>query len=67
MQSRFSAKVLLALQTQNQMLIREAYDWTQSLPKTNTCRELLVKDIVIDGCLIGSNDYIEVCFVKGIP
>lgn len=67
MQSRFSAKVLLALQTQNQMLIREAYDWTQSLPKTNTCRELLGKDIVIDGCLIGSNDYIEVCFVKGIP
>jgi len=67
MQSRYSSKVLLALQTENPTLIREAYDWTQSLPKTNTCRELLGRDIVIDGCLIGNNEYIEICFVKGVP
>lgn len=52
----------------NADLAREAYEWTQSLPQTETCRDLQQhSSIIIDGCSIGSNDYPEICFVNRIP
>ena len=65
--SKYSHKILLALQLDDAKLAREAYEWTQSIPQTRTCRELASKDIVIDGYLIGSNEYLEICFVDGRP
>ena len=65
--SRYANKVLLALSTNDKDLAREAYEWTQSIPQTNTSRALVDKKIEVDGCLIGSNEHLEICFVDRKP
>ncbi len=64
MNSRYANKVLLALRIGSADLAREAYNWTQSLPQTSTCRNLKEKSIIVDECLIGNNEYLEICFVE---
>lgn len=67
MNSRFTNKVLLALEIGSVKLAREAYDRTQSIPQTNTCQQLATKSIFIykNDFRNNGNENLEICFVDG--
>jgi serine/threonine protein kinase len=67
MKTRFSSKVLLAIQEQDPDLARDAYETTELLPKTETIQNLSTHNVVVDGFLIAGNDSLTVCFDNGIP
>jgi serine/threonine protein kinase len=69
MNYKFTNQVLLALRTNNPNLAKHTYEMAELLPETQTAVRLKMQsDIIVDGSLYGDNNqFIQICFNKGIP